>query len=68
VKAKTLSLIAKGVAVAMLVGTWIFKVVLDGGTALDALLLAAGVLAVFGDVSLNIFFDKIAAIKGGKAE
>jgi len=67
-QAKTLSLIAKIVSVAMLLTTFIMIVVF-GKTSIPVIpivILAAAVSGMFGDVSLSIWFDKFLKNKNAK--
>jgi len=58
-KAKTLSLIAKGISIAMIISAWISNQFFGGNYAMTETIFAAGAIsAVFADVSINTLADK----------
>lgn len=68
-KAKTASLLVKFIAVLMLVITWAYRLFWKYDLSIfDTLFLIAAILTTFGDVSLNIIFDKFVTNKDGNNE
>jgi hypothetical protein len=58
-KARTLSLIGKGIALVMILVTWIYRTFVlkdDGATAI--LIYTGGVVGLFVDVAVNLALDK----------
>lgn len=65
-KARTLSLIGKGIALAMIVSTWFYRtfIIQEAGGA-EILVYTGGVLGLFVDVAANLIVEKV---KGKPAE
>jgi hypothetical protein len=58
-KARTLSLIGKGIALAMILATWIYRTFVlkeDGGAAI--LIYTGAVVGLFADVAVNLALEK----------
>jgi hypothetical protein len=63
-KAKTMSLIAKGISITMILSAWISNQFFNHTYSItDTILAAATISAVFSDISLNTFADKKYGIK-----
>lgn len=58
-KAKTASLIAKGISIVMIVSAWVSNQFFHGSYAMTETIFAAGAIsAVFADISINTLADK----------
>lgn len=63
-KAKDLSLLAKGIAIAIIITSWVMLTFFGKTINMTEVLMAAGgIAAVFSDVSLNILAEKFRATK-----
>jgi hypothetical protein len=63
-KAKTMSLVAKGISIAMILSSWIANQFFGFSYSMtDTILASATISAVFSDISLNMFADKKYGIK-----